>query len=296
MTDRETSREATDAPEIAPGLFHRFFEDSTDAIVVTDREGKILTANPAWLSLYGYRLEEVAGRSTSIVKSPHTTPEMYRYMWSKIGDPSQGFWKGEIVNRKRDGTEVPVLLTITPIRDRDGGIAGYTGIGIDMTERRRAEEMRELYEMVVRHDLKTPLGSILALAETLREGYAGPLDERQRDLVSRIVGSALRMREMIETGLDLKRFERGVLRLDPADIDLLDMVRRSADGLAPLAREREVVVAVMAGGGRAARPEDRLPLRADPVHLQRAIDSLVKNAIEASPRGGDVVVTAAEVK
>jgi PAS domain S-box-containing protein len=271
-----------------PELYRQVFYDSTDAIVLTDLEGRIVTANPAWLTLYGYAIEEVRGQTTRLIKSAHTTTEVYAYMWSRISDPDQGFWKGEIVNRKRSGEEVPVLLTITPIR-HEAAIIGYMGLAIDVTERHRLDEMRDLYQLVVRHDLKAPLGSIMALLETLAEGYVGSLTSSQQDLLGRARRAAGRMQEIIATSLDLEKLKRGTLRMDATDTNLFDIVRGSIETLAELADRKEVRIQILADG-RVAGAEDRLIFRVDPVHLQRCVDNLIKNAIEASPPGLAVTV------
>jgi len=273
-----------------PAVYRRVFLDSTDAIVITDTGGRILAANRAWCELYGYSLDEVRGRTTAIIKSPHTTDEMYKYMWSQISDSSKGFWKGEIVNRTRGGEEVVVLLTITPIRAADGALAGYMGIGIDMTERRRLDEMRELYAVIVQHDLRAPLSSILALLGTLLDGYLGPIGEKQRAILERVQRAGGRMQEMIATSLDFGKLKHGVLRLEMADVDLFAVARDSCATLAEPAGQREVTIQ-MCAGDRQATAGDRLVVRTDPIHLQRCTDNLLKNAIEASPRAGVVTVT-----
>ncbi len=275
-----------------PEIYRQSFRDSTDAIVITDREGRIVTANRAWLDLYGYTLDEVVGKTTRLIKSEHATPEMYRYMWSQIADPATGHWKGEIVNRKKNGEEVPVLLTITPIR-RGGRIAGYMGIGIDISERKRIEELKDLYDMVVRHDLKAPLGSMIALLQTLQDGYAGKLAAAQLDLVERGLRSGKRMLEIIATSLDMDKLQRGTLRLDLTDVELFGIVRESIETLSEMAAGKGISVTLRAGD-RSAEEKDHLVLRLDPVHLQRSTDNLIKNAIEASPRGGSVDVSIEE--
>jgi PAS domain S-box-containing protein len=271
-----------------PELFLHCFKDSSDAIVLTDTKGRIVAANRAWLELYGYALDEVVGRTTRIIKSEHSTREVYEHMWAQIGDPGRGFWKGEIVNRKRSGEEVPVLLTINPVR-HEGRIAGYTGIGIDLTERKRWEQMRELYELVVRHDLKAPLSSMMAALDTLLDGFAGDVPPEQRGLLEMARNQAARMHEMIETSLDLEKLKGKKLPLHPADVDLIATAIAAADTLSDLSRRRGVAVEVRAFG-RAAATGDRLIRGLDPVHARRIFENLLKNAIEASPRNGAVEV------
>lgn len=281
----ESPRPLDDDPE----TYRECFLGSTDAITITDVRGRIVIVNPAWLALYGYTLEEARGQSTSLVQSRHTTREMYVHMWTQIADPAIAAWRGEIVNRTKSGVEVPVLLTITPIR-RDGVITGYMGIGIDMTERRRSEELRVLYDMVVRHDLKAPLATIIPRIEMFLDGYLGDLRDEQRHSLERMLRAARQMQEMIATSLDLEKLRRERLRLDLADVDLFATVRASFDNLGELAARRSVALRLFAGP-EVAGPDARRLRRLDPVHLQRCTDNLVKNAVEAAPTGSEVRVT-----
>ncbi len=118
-------------------LFYSAFLHSTDAIIITDLNGIIIEANQAFTDLFGWRREEVVGLSTRILRSAQTTNEFYRQMWEAIH--RQGRWQGEIVNRRRDGSEVTVLLSITPIY-QNGARVGYMGVEIDLTEKKKIEK------------------------------------------------------------------------------------------------------------------------------------------------------------
>ena len=122
-------------------IYQQSFRDSTDTIVITNNKGEIIDANPAWLKLYGYTLEEVLGKTTHIIRGACTNDSLYKDMWEEIRDQEKGFWTGEIVNRKKNGEEIPILLTITPIRS-NGAIIGYMGIGIDITEQKKFENFK----------------------------------------------------------------------------------------------------------------------------------------------------------
>lgn len=274
-------------------VYRRAFEDATDAILVTDVAGRIRLANPAWLELHGFALEEVVGRTPAIVKGPHTSREVYEEMWRSILDPARGSWRGELVNRRKDGAEVPVLLTISPIRN-GAAVAGYLGRALDLRERKAAEEFRRLHDLVVWHDLKSPLGVVINVLELILGGAAGEPSPRQRELLERALRQGQRMQELIATSLDLEklRARRPVVELEP--VELLAAVRDSLEDHETLARGKDVVVALRFGE-RPAASGDRLWWDLDVLHLRRCVDNLVKNAIEASPVGGEVTVVVAPV-
>src|SRR4030043_1635887 len=97
-------------------LYRKSFCDSTDTIIITDLQGRIVVANKAWLDLYGYELDEINGKTTNIIRSDKNKDDLYRDIWAQINDPGKGYWNGEIINRKKNGKEIPVYLTITPIK------------------------------------------------------------------------------------------------------------------------------------------------------------------------------------
>lgn len=272
-------------------VYRRAFEDSTDAILVTDVRGRIQLANPAWLELHGYTFDEVRGRTPALVKGPHTSREVYEEMWRDILDPARGSWRGELVNRRKDGTEIPVLVTITPIKDGEA-VAGYLGIALDLRERKAAEEFRRLYDLVVWHDLRSPLGVMLNVLDLVLGGAAGETTPRQRDLLERALRQGQRMQEIIATSLDLEKLRARKPVVDREPVDLVAAVREVLADQEALARNREVST-LLRFGPRPARDDDRLEWELDPLHLQRCLDNLVKNALEASPRGGAVTATVA---
>ncbi|MDQ7053735.1 MAG: PAS domain S-box protein, partial [candidate division KSB1 bacterium] len=117
-------------------LFYNAFQHSTDGIIITDLGGRILEANEAFLKIFGYEYNEVIGQHTGFLRAPQTSDEFYRKMWESIN--TKGEWKGEIINKCKDGSLIPVWLSITPIYE-DGQRIGYMGVEIDISEKKRIE-------------------------------------------------------------------------------------------------------------------------------------------------------------
>jgi PAS domain S-box-containing protein len=274
-----------------PAAYRQFFLASNDAIVLTDTNGRIVSANPAWLALYGYSLEEVVGKTTRIIRSQHSENGLFERMWAAIGDPAIGFWRGEIINRKKSGEEVPVLLSIQPVR-QSGRIIGYMGVAIDVSEGKRAEEMRELYDALVRHDLKAPAAVAMTVLSALLDGQMGPLNPKQRDLLERARRKVQQMLDTVATYLDLQKLRRAALELHVDDVNLFEVVRASFDTFAETADDRNIAMDLRAENIPAGA-EERLVVRLDPLQMQRCSDNLVKNAVEGAERGGKVCVTIA---
>jgi two-component system cell cycle sensor histidine kinase/response regulator CckA len=111
---------------------------AANSMVITDDQGLIEWVNPAFSRDTGYTLEDARGRSPrELVKSGLHESAHYAVLWSTI--QAGGVWRGEMTNRRKDGSLYPVELTITPIRARDGRIGHYIAVQRDLTEEKRLE-------------------------------------------------------------------------------------------------------------------------------------------------------------
>jgi PAS domain S-box-containing protein len=117
-------------------------EAVANAIVITDQSGNILRVNAAFTAMTGYTAQEVVGKNPRILKSGKQDEVFYRNLWQTIS--SGQVWKGELTNRRKDGSLYVEELTITPLRNADGVIARYIAIKQDITERKEAENLVRL--------------------------------------------------------------------------------------------------------------------------------------------------------
>jgi PAS domain S-box-containing protein len=113
-------------------------EAAGNAILVTNRSGAILLANPAFTALTGYTAEEVLGKTPRVLKSGKHDQAFYRKLWKTI--LSGQTWRGEFTNRRKDGSLFYDEHTITPVRSEGGEITHFIGIMHDVTKRNRVEE------------------------------------------------------------------------------------------------------------------------------------------------------------
>ena len=116
-------------------------ESAANAIVITDREGKILWLNRAFEILTGFPAEEVAGKDMRILNSETQDDAFFKDMWETI--LAGRTWHGEMVNLRKDGAQYIEEQTITPVRDASGEITHFIAIKQDITDRRVAEERIE---------------------------------------------------------------------------------------------------------------------------------------------------------
>ncbi len=271
----------------------------SDSVTITDREDRLIFANPAFSKTYGYSEAEFLNRPISQIRSPRNPPKITREI---LPATLQGGWSGELLNLKKDGTEFPVALVTSVVKDERGMPIALIGVARDITEPKRAEEQlrgakdelekknRELEELnriksnfvsVVSHELRTPLASIrLGVSQIL----AGKLDERtQRDVLSLSLGETERLIRIINNLLDISAIESRRIVLHSAPVQLDALAEKTLAGLRGDAEKRGVALNLKRAG--------RIPpFQGDRDRLEQALINLVGNALKFTPRGGTVTV------
>ncbi|HWZ46626.1 MAG TPA: EAL domain-containing protein [Herbaspirillum sp.] len=119
-------------------LAAHFFAASQEAIVITDAKDRIVSVNAAFCHSTGYTEQEVIGLTPAILKSDYQMPSFFEAMWNTL--TLDGKWSGELINRRKDGSNYPVRLSISAVSNDDGGTSHYVGIITDMSSYRAAED------------------------------------------------------------------------------------------------------------------------------------------------------------
>lgn len=205
---------------------------AANGILIADREGQIVWANPAFTELTGYEVGEVMGEHTRMLSSGEQDAAFYEDLWRTV--LSGNVWKGELTNRRKDGTLYPEEMTITPVRDEYGEVAHFIAIKQDIRPRKeyeaglirakeRAEEMSRLKSVFlnnISHEIRTPLTTMIGFADILVEETTG----QQRELVDMIRLGSDRLLEMFNGLFDFARLEAGGEKLRPERMDVGQMM------------------------------------------------------------------------
>lgn len=138
------------------------FHGLGEAVMITNRENKIITVNDSFTRITGYPLEEVAGKKPSVLSSGRHDKSFYETMWANLLE--SGVWQGEIWNRKKNGSIYPEWLTIKTLKTESGNITNYIGI---FSDRSSYKEKEEYIKFLAFHDNLTGLPNRVLMEDRL---------------------------------------------------------------------------------------------------------------------------------
>ena len=154
---------------------------TSEGVMVTDTQGRIVTVNAAFTQITGYSVDDVTGKSPAILKSGLHSTEFYERMWRCLIE--QGRWQGEIQNRRKNGEIFPEWLTIYSIKGNNGAIQNFIAIFGDNSAIKASQHHAEFLRT---HELLTGLPNRALLMERLQAcvGEAGTLRNQRRSVLS----------------------------------------------------------------------------------------------------------------
>jgi PAS domain S-box-containing protein len=247
------------------------------ALFSIDLAGVLTLATGHALKGFGERAAHLAGRNVREVlrESPEFLTAVERALAGRPGQLIAAFEHGDL-----DVRLLPVF--------EDGRVVSVSGVAIDVTERRLAEQVRRESEAKSRflatmsHELRTPLNSILGFAELLLGGRRGQLNDAQQRYASNIGASGKHLLSLINDVLDLSRVASGEVEVVIERVAVEEAIADAITKIRPLADRKSLTLVVEERGRHEAL--------ADPRRLQQIVLNLLSNAVKFTPDGGQVEV------
>jgi len=254
-------------------------EQMTDAVVVVDREQRIQFVNRAFSALFDVDTEGAAGR--------HLNELVLNYEFTNLLGRAvqQGIPQRHEIRILHPQTRILVAVAASLISD-DNETLGAVGLLHDITDLRKADQVRRDFVSNASHELRTPAAGIRALAEALETGAIQD-PEKGPQFVHRIIETAERLTNILDDMLTLTRVERGRELLHPQWTDVGGAFAEAIRQIQPAATARSVALASDLFEGDSAY--------VDPAALQTVLINLLDNAVKYTPAAGEVTLTGRKV-
>jgi PAS domain S-box-containing protein len=272
---------------LSSDLVRRVLDSAPDALIIIDGAGEIIYANQQVETLFGYRIAELIGQKVEILlperfRSRHITHRIGYSQNLRVRPMGSGL---DLFARRRDGSEFPVEISLSPAQDEDVSLA--VAAIRDSTERRdnqnalreareaadRANKAKSRFLATASHDLRQPLQALSLLNGTLRriahdEAIAEALSQQEQAISA--------MSRLLNALLDISKLESGAIKPEISDFKVSQLLEEMRSEFAALASSKGLRLEVETSGDR---------VHSDAALVGQAVRNLVANAIKYTKEG-----------
>jgi PAS domain S-box-containing protein len=267
-------------------------DSSDDGIVSKNLDGVITSWNAGAEKIFGYTESDAIGKHISMIIPERLLGEETHIITQiRSGKRVNHF---DTIRRRKDGREINVSITVSPIKDKKGKIIGASKIARDITEKKEMEKQRELltqklqelndykdeFMAMASHELKTPLTVIKANLQILEHKMKA---DNKIEFVNKTIRQVNKLTDLITDLLDVSKIQAGKLDLNRAKFDLSPFLVEIIESIQQTSPTHEIILNTH---------DTQLVVNADRERLEQVVINILTNAIKYSPNGKKVMIDA----
>jgi PAS domain S-box-containing protein len=263
--------------------------NTSECVCITDLDDNLIFVNDAFCATYGFAESELLGRPITMVR-----PELLPGGSSPdiVSATLDGGWRGELINRRKDGTDFPIILSTSTVRDAAGHPIAMIGIAKDITEWKRqqnelimakeqaeqSDRLKDTFIANMSHEIRTPLNIIMGYSTLFASEFQDRMRPEENEFFQSIERAGTRLMRTMELILNISSIQTGAFRDKPESIDITSHVRTLMGEYHPMAADKQLTLEF-----DAATPS--IHVLVDAFALDQVISNIVDNAIKFTHQG-----------
>jgi len=265
-------------------------QQSPSIVLISDTDGIIEYVNPKFMEVTGFSSEEIIGKESNILRSGEHDPSFYEDLWTTL--KAGKIWKGQFINKKKNGELFWEEASISAILNESGEIINYIKIGQDITQQRKididlkialekaleSDRLKSAFLANMSHEIRTPMNGILGFAELLEQpGLSG---EEQQQYIRIIQEGGARMLNIINDIISISMIESGQMQVKLQESNINEQIEYIYNSF-----RAEVEKKGMQLYFKNTLPLEQAVIQTDREKVFAILTNLVKNAIKYSETG-----------
>jgi PAS domain S-box-containing protein len=284
ITERKKAEEALQKSE---EQYRDLYEESPDAYFSVGTDGYIKRANRRAMELLGYSRDELIGRPVLDLYADTPNGRTKAQEIFKRFLAAEEIHGEELEMRRADGSKVWIILSVRPIRDKEGKVVASRSVVADITEHKKLDQLKDDFIGLVSHELRSPMTVITGAINTVLTEGANLSEEETHQLLKDAALESELLSHLLTNLLELSRAQAARLVLHAEAIDIKKVVQDAIEEIKRQSSRHQFV---------AKLPRKLPPLYADSLRLERILYNLLENAVKYSPQGGEIQVSARRQK
>jgi PAS domain S-box-containing protein len=275
ITDRKQIEEALRASE---ELFRRAFDDAPIGISLVSPSGQFLKANTHYCNLVGYTEAELLALTFQKITHPADLDADLKGVQQMLAGEIRSFQLEKRYITKQ-GTSIPVLINVAPIRDQTGKLLYFVGQTQDRRDRLKVERMKDEFISVVSHELRTPLTSIRGALGILQTDVFIDRPEKAKHMLQIAISNSERLVRLVNDILTLERLESGKVPFATEECQVTELMKQAVDSVQAIADQSAITLNLTPLSAT---------LWAAPDAIIQTLTNLLSNAIKFSSPGDTI--------
>lgn len=249
-------------------------------VLITSADVQIVYVNPAWEQLTGYTFKEVEGENPRILKSDKTDKNVFLRLWKAL-KKGESFTTESIIDKRKDGSEFHINSIIFPINHDDKTLF-YVQLELDITNRKRLEDLKQEFLSTATHELKTPITTLKLLIQSqLRKMMNKEFTKIKVSELQLVDRELNRLTRIVEDLSDVSRIEAGKLRMNVKTVNIVSVIRDAVHQMKTIAHHHSIII-------KSAAP---VYVIADEDRIKQVLINLIKNALKYSYPESEIVIS-----
>ncbi len=271
--------------------FSRAVEQSPASVVITNPEGIIEYVNQKFCIITGFSKDESIGKNPRILKSGAYRQDYYKKLWETILAGKN--WKGEILNKKKNGEFYWESEIISSIINSEGKITHFIAVKEDITEKKKMVEdlvkakelaeqsnkLKDTFIANISHEIRTPLTGILGMMSLIKDSFSNYTGKEEEEYFASVERSSRRIIRTVDMILNYSSLHAGSFPVIPGEIELASICRNLIKEHNPAALKKSINISFHNLCGESA------VINADDFSITQAISNLIDNAIKYTDKG-----------